>query len=166
MAQPIKKSITNPPKPHKKQTTRAARIKKIRERAKKNHEYGTSKLEERFARDFLDKLGVEYVYQYKMESIGRYLDFFLPQFRVAVEVDGDYYHSYGLLYEQMSPMQKKNKRVDEQKNHWCLINGIPLVRIWEHDINKHPQKVLTMLKDLLHLYQDKKRLDDDKKRRH
>ena len=36
-------------------------------RSKRPHpEYGTSKLEERFARNFLDKLGIKYVYQYKI----------------------------------------------------------------------------------------------------
>ena len=109
-------------------------------------EYGTSKLEERFAKNFLDKLGIEYKYQFKMESIGRYLDFYIPSCNVAIEVDGDFFHSYGLVYEQMNPMQKKNRRVDEQKNHWCAINCIKLIRIWEHDINDHPEAVMEMLK--------------------
>lgn len=109
-------------------------------------EYGTSKLEERFAKNFLDRLGIEYVYQFKMESIGRYLDFYIPSCEVAIEVDGDFYHSYGLVYEQMNPMQKRNRRVDEQKNHWCAVNCIKLIRIWEHDINQRPEAVLEMLK--------------------
>jgi very-short-patch-repair endonuclease len=113
-------------------------------------EYGTSKLEKRFAENFLDKLGIEYVYQFKMVSIGRYLDFYIPSCNVAIEVDGDFYHSYGLVYEQMNPMQKKNKRVDEQKNHWCAVNCIKLIRIWEHDINEHPEKVMEMLREELH----------------
>lgn len=113
-------------------------------------EYGTSKLEERFAKNFLDRLGIEYVYQFKMESIGRYLDFYIPSCNVAIECDGDYFHAYGLIYEQMSPMQKKNKRVDKQKNHWCAVNCIKLIRIWEHDINEHPEKVMEMLKEELH----------------
>lgn len=125
-------------------------------------EYGTSKLEERFAKNFLDRLGVEYIYQFKMASIGRFLDFYIPSCNVAIEVDGDFYHSYGLVYEQMSPMQKKNKRVDEQKNHWCAINCIKLLRIWEHDINEHPEAVLEMLRreleSGLHEEEKKKRM--------
>lgn len=125
-------------------------------------EYGISKLEERFAKNFLDRLGVEYIYQFKMTSIGRFLDFYIPSCNVAIEVDGDFYHSYGLVYEQMSPMQKKNKRVDEQKNHWCAINCIKLLRIWEHDINEHPEAVLEMLRreleSGLHEEEKKKRM--------
>ena len=135
-------------------------------RKRKHPEYGTSKLEEKFAKEFLDKLNVKYIYQFKMESIGRYLDFYLPEEHMAIEIDGDFYHSYGLTYEQMSPMQKKNKRVDEQKDHWAIINGIPLLRIWEHDINKHPSKVLKLLKDKLYYCKKQKEIEDEKKKRH
>lgn len=133
---------------------------------RKHKEYGTSKLEERFAKDFLEKLGVEYVYQFKAESIGRYFDFYLPQEHILVEVDGDYYHSFGLVYEEMSPMQKRNKRVDEQKDHWALINGIPLIRIWEHDINNHPEKILKMLKNKFSTAKENKIQKDKRKLRH
>ena len=119
------------------------KFKYIRPRFQK---YGTSKLEERFAHDFLDVLGVDYIYQFEAKSIGRYFDFYIPKSNVLIEVDGDFYHSYGLVYEQMSPMQKKNKRVDEAKNHWALVNGIKLIRIWEHDINDHREAVMAMLK--------------------
>ena len=44
-------------------------------RKRKHPEYGTSKLEEKFAKEFLDKLNVKYIYKFKMESIGRYWTF-------------------------------------------------------------------------------------------
>jgi len=132
---------------------------------RKHPEYGTSKLEDRFAKDFLDKLGIVYESQYKAESIGRYYDFYLPSSNVLIEVDGDYYHSYGLLYEQMSPMQKKNKRVDEQKDKWAREHNINLIRIWEHDINKNPSKVLNMLKEKLSEYSLKYQKEQEKKQR-
>ena len=71
MAQPIKKSVGKKPIKRKKQTTRAARVREIRKKMKGSQEFGTSKLEERFAKNFLDKLGLNYTYQYKMVSIGR-----------------------------------------------------------------------------------------------
>lgn len=132
----------------------------------KHQEYGTSKLETRFAENFLDKLGVKYIYQYKMESIGRFLDFYLPEENIAIEIDGDYYHSYGLLYEEMSPMQKHNARVDKQKNHWCHINCIKLIRIWEHDINKNPSKVMGMLKEEFHTSREQENKKKMKRQRH
>lgn len=154
MAQPIKNSIT--PQKKKKPTIKGKR---------KHKEYGTSKLEEKFARDFLDKLKVKYIYQFKAESIGRYYDFYLPDNQLLIEVDGDYYHSKNLVYEEMSPMQKRNKRVDKQKDHWALINGIPIIRIWESDINKHPEKVMAMLKEKLYLCKEEKEIKDRKKYR-
>jgi very-short-patch-repair endonuclease len=134
-------------------------------RKRRHKEYGTSKLEEKFARDFLDKLKVNYVYQFKAESIGRYYDFYLPDNGLIIEVDGDYWHSKGLVYEEMTPTQKKNRRVDKQKDHWALINGIPILRIWESDINKHPEKVMETLKERLYLSKGEKEIKERKKYR-
>lgn len=155
MVQPIKNKNIKPV------TKKTSSVK----RKRKHKEYGTSKLEEKFARDFLDKLKINYVYQFKAESIGRYYDFYLPDNQLLIEVDGDYYHSRGLVYEEMSPMQKKNRRVDKQKDHWALINGIPILRIWEGDINKHPEKVMEMLKERLYLSKEEKEIKDRKKYR-
>lgn len=137
-----------------------------RKYVRKHKEYGTSKLEERFAHDFLDKLGIEYIYQFKAESIGRYFDFYIPESETIIEVDGDFFHSYGLVYEEMSPMQKRNRRVDEQKNHWCAVNCLKLIRIWEHDIDKHPVKVMEMLRKELRSAAENVRKKNEMKMRH
>lgn len=114
---------------------------------RKHPEYGTSNLETKFSKEFLDILGLTYQTQYKAESIGRYYDFYIPSCNTLIEVDGDHYHSYNILYENMSPMQKKNHRVDKIKNKWAREHNIPLIRIWEHDINKNGKKVMEMLKE-------------------
>lgn len=137
-------------------------IKKSIERSKKPHpKYGTSKLEKKFAKEFLDKLGVEYEEQFEAKDIKRFFDFKIKG-RVLIEIDGDYYHSYGKVYEEMNPMQKKNARVDALKNKWAHSNGYKLIRIWEHDINENPKKVMKLLRDELNII-DKK---EDKKKRH
>ena len=133
---------------------------------KKKKEYGTSKLEERFAKEFLDKLKIKYIYQFKAESIGRFYDFYLPEDNLIIEVDGSYWHSYGLLYEEMTPTQKRNRRVDKQKDHWALINGIPILRIWEHDINNNPEKVISILKEKVGYARKQKEINDNKRKRH
>lgn len=158
MAQPIKKNT---------QIVKRKNAGTPQQKKKRKHkEYGTSKLEERFAKNFLDKLGVKYVYQFKAESIGRYYDFYLPYEMVLIEVDGDYWHSKNVLYENMTPTQKRNKRVDKLKDHWAKINGLPLIRIWEEDINKHPEKVLKMLQEKLITTQINKRNKEEKNKRH
>lgn len=158
MPQPIKKKITL-----KKTTTKA----KPRKRSDRPHpKYGTSKLEDRFAKDFLEKMGVKYERQYEAKDIGRFYDFFIPAARLLNEVDGDFYHGYGLLHEQKNPMQKHNEWVDRQKDMWAASHGIPVLRIWEHDINEHPEKVRKILKEYIGEYTEKKEKKDNKNKRH
>ena len=121
-------------------------------------QFGTSKLEEKFAREFLDKIGVEYVYQYKAESIGRYFDFRIKPYGPIIEIQGSYWHGDKRLYEEseLNSIQKRNKRVDEKKFKWCQMNGIPIIYIWEKDINSNPGGVLNYLREKLKKYITKK----------
>ena len=172
MAQPVKKGGTYQ-KPRsktvrkKKKLTREEIIKRNIERSKKPHpKYGTSKLEKKFAKEFLEKLGIKYEEQFEAKDIKRFYDFFLNDYRVLIEIDGDFYHGYGKLHEEKSPMQKRNARVDEIKNEWAALHGYPLIRIWEHDINENPQKVLDMLRDRLGIEMEKLIIKENKKKRH
>lgn len=130
--------------------------------------FGTSKLERDFARDFLEKLKVRYIWQFEAKDIGRFYDFFLPDHNLIIEVDGSYFHSDPRLVKEseMNPMQKRNKRVDELKNKWALMHGIPIVRIWEKDIREQPTKVLSELKKLLSIEEKKVVLAEKKNKRH
>lgn len=66
--------------------------KKVKGNSHRFHpKYGTSKLEEDFAHNFLDKLGIEYVYQFEAKDIGRYYDFYCKDHNLIIEVDGDYW---------------------------------------------------------------------------
>lgn len=172
MAQPVKKGGTYQ-KPRsktvkkKKKLTREEIIKRNIERSKKPHpKYGTSKLEKKFAREFLDKLGVRYEEQFEAKDIKRFYDFYLSEYRVLIEIDGDYFHGYGKVHEEKSPMQKRNERVDRIKDEWAVSHGYPLIRIWEHDINENPQKVLDMLRQRLGVEEEKLIIKENKKKRH
>lgn len=159
-----KTSKTPPPKPKT--------VKKRSIKVKKPHpKYGTSKLEDDFAKQFLDKLGVEYCRQFEARDIGRFYDFAILGKRdkegnlanggkpLLIEVDGNYFHSDPRLYEEekLSPMQKKNRRVDEYKNRWALMHGYPLMRIWESDIRKNPKEVMKRLKERLFIMEEENR---------
>jgi very-short-patch-repair endonuclease len=172
MAQPIKKGGTYQ-KPRsktvrkKKKLTREEIIKRNIERSKKPHpKYGTSKLEKKFAREFLEKLGIRYEEQFEAKDIKRFYDFYLPDYQVIIEIDGDFYHGYGKVHEEKNPMQKRNARVDEIKNEWAALHGYPLIRIWEHDINENPEKVLDMLRERLGVEMEKLIIKENKKKRH
>ena len=68
MAQPVRNKSVSERKNPKKKTV-----------AKRKHpKYGTSKLEEKFAKEFLDKLGVRYERQFEAKEIKRFYDFYLP----------------------------------------------------------------------------------------
>jgi very-short-patch-repair endonuclease len=57
-------------------------------------------------------------------------------------------------------------RVDEYKNRWALAHGIPILRIWEKDINERPAQVLETLRRRLGLEKEKAILTENKNKRH
>lgn len=110
MKQPVRKQV-NSESSKKEVKKRKPRSKT----AKRKHPlYGTSKLEEDFARNFLDKLGVKYVYQFEAKDIGRFFDFFIPNKDgsyggLIIEVDGNFWHGDPKLFEgkELGKIQKK-----------------------------------------------------------
>lgn len=46
------------------------------------------------------------------------------------------------------------------------MHGIPILRIWESDIRKHPKEVLEMLEKTFKTRKEYIRLDENKKKRH
>lgn len=130
--------------------------------------FGTSKLEQDFAEQFLDKLGVEYIWQFEAKDIGRFYDFYLPLHRLLIEIDGSYFHSDPRVVneDKLSPMQKKNKRVDKYKDEWALLHGIPMMRIWEKDIRENPSGVMKELKERLYIEGEVNRKKNEKNKRH
>lgn len=155
------------PIPKKKNVTRVktTRLSKEVKKKRPHPKYGTSKLEDYFAENFLDVLGVKYVRQYEAKEIGRFYDFKIENGPI-VEVDGDYYHSYGLTYEEKNPMQKHNQWVDKIKDEWALSHGIPILRFWEHDIHDNPENVMKTLKESIGKYTEKQKKIKEKNRRH
>jgi len=146
---PNKKNSTT--KTSNNKDSRLPKLAKPMKEKKKHADFGTSQLEQDFAKDFLDKLGVEYIWQFEAKEIGRFFDYYIIKSNVILEVDGDYWHGYGLVREQMNPTQKKSMRIDREKDAWAALHGIPVIRIWEHDIRNNPSEVMKMLKEKLYL---------------
>lgn len=169
MRQPIRKKSDGKPVAKKKRVI----LKKPNGKADIPHpKYGTSKLEDYFASNFLDKLGLNYERQFEAKEIGRFYDFCVRTdggSPILIEVDGDYYHANPDKIDEskLSPMQKKNKRVDEWKNEWALKHCIPIIRIWEDDIRNYPKKVMDMLKNRFYLMknEEEKKKEKSKGRR-
>lgn len=140
----------------------------VNAKKRKHKQYGTSKLEEYFAHEFLEKNNISYIYQFEAKDIGRFYDFYLPDYRILIEIDGDYYHSNPDKYkeEDLNRMQKHNKKVDEYKNKWALMRGIPLIRIWENDIRNNPEKVNLALSQIIGIQKRKIILENERKKHH
>lgn len=133
-----------------------------------NHpEYGTSNLEEKFAKEFLDKLNISYIRQFKAESIGRYYDFRIIPEGPIFEINGSYWHSDPRLYEDnnLTPTQKKNKRVDKIKKKWADEHKISIYYFWEKDINETPELILSEIKEIIKNENNKRLLIETKKKR-
>lgn len=162
MKQPIKKNIKKNIKPSK------AKVVKVKTKTKCHPKYGTSKLEDDFAKQFLDKLGVKYEYQFEAKDIGRFYDFYLTEHRLLIEVDGDFWHGNPDKYDQnnLRGHQKRAQRIDEHKTKWALLHGIPIMHIWEDDIRNNPKKVLNELKERLNICEKENKKKEDKKKRH
>lgn len=179
-------------KSSKKNCDRKIKRKKLNNR-KNSQKYGTSKLEETFAKNFLDKLGLIYVYQYEAKEIKRFYDFAVTCFTekdyimenkdgircvkqdgqyfkpdLLIEIDGDYYHGNPLKYsdKELSPMQKHNKFVDKLKTHWAGMNCITLIRFWEYDIKNNPEKVINEILKYISIGNKKKKILENKNKPH
>ena len=169
-------------------------MKPVRKRASSKHqEYGTSKLETYFAHEFLDKLGLRYIYEYEAKDIGRFYDFaivdndgvdFLTEEKngitgvvqkgqnvpvsVIIEVDGSYVHGDPRVVNggKLNRMQRKNKFVDTIKDLWCERHGYRLVRVWEYDIRHDPSGVMSMLEKVMEECALKKKSSEWRKKPH
>ena len=117
--------------------------------------FGTSKLEQDFATNFLDKLGVDYIWQYEAKDIGRFFDYKIVNGPI-IEIQGSYWHGDKRLYEEkdLNETQKKNIMVDELKRKWALMHSIPIYYFWEKDIRENPSKVMDDLKKILRIKRD------------
>lgn len=189
MKQPVRGKSKSVKKQRKNSKTRSNPFKKHVHK----EEYGTSKLERDFAREFLDREDLIYTYQYEARDIKRYFDFAVTlydnypfkfenkdglrsiiqedrKFMIAflIEVDGDYYHGNPKVIDEkrLNPMQKHNRFVDGLKNEWALKHGIRLVRFWEDDIRNNPISVKKRLKKEIEAAKKRMFIVENKKKPH
>lgn len=140
MKQPVKKKKIKP------NITTIGKVISKRKKEKPKEDLDGSGLETYFRINFLEKLGIEYIQQFKAEDIGRFYDFYLTDYQCIIEIDGSYFHQDPRMFEKANRMQKRNKRVDEVKNKWAIDNGFLLLRFWEYDIYNNPQMIIDELK--------------------
>lgn len=179
MKQPIRNTHKKKRVNKSKNTTKV--VKKPSKPKTKEAKYGTSKLEKDFANEFLVKYGINFIYEYEAKDIKRYYDFAIVSKKakyitenkeglnsiiqgiqhtpidLLIEIDGGYWHSDPRIVDEskLNAIQKHNKMVDEIKDKWARLHGIPLIRIWEYDIRHDPKKVLSELKKYIRIEEPK-----------
>ena len=108
----------------------------------KDSHINSSKLETFFEERVLKPLNVKYSDQKKVST--KYYDFYLPEYNLLIEVDGDYYHAKD-RDKKLNEMQKKNIVNDHKKNIIANSKGYNIIRFWESTIKN---KTLTVIKEL------------------
>lgn len=158
----ISKALSNVPKSetHKKNLSKAQiklwdneekrekqRIKKINYLKQTNFKDKKTNLESEFE-SILLQLGVNYEYQFEFKHY--HFDFYLMDYNILIEVDGDFFHCNPNTKhkEPKYPIQEQTVRNDKKKNALCL-GSIQLERFWEYDINNHKDKVIKRLMKLI-----------------
>lgn len=90
----------------------------------------------------LNKIGLYPEIQYPLEIT--LIDFAFPNKKLAIYVDGCYWHS---CPEHFPEKKKDNK--DNYINEFLRRKGWNVIRIWEHDINKNINNVVYKIKEIV-----------------
>lgn len=64
-----------------------------------------------------------------------YLDFLLPQRRLAIEVHGEQHRKYSKYFHGSPSGFTKQRERDRRKAEWCELNGLVLVALHDNDID-------------------------------
>lgn len=106
-----------------------------------------SLLEMRFE-TFLQTLDFKYISSYYINTKNHHFifDFYLPDYNILIEVDGDFWHCNPINHSTpVCKTQEINIKNDQIKNQWAQENGYKLLRFWEHDINNNIKQVKQIL---------------------
>lgn len=82
----------------------------------------------------LKRRGVNYQKQVPLCNIA-IVDFYLPEYRITIQCDGDYWHNL-----------PERKIKDEEQNKVLLFNGFNVFRFWEYEIDRDVKSCVDKLK--------------------
>jgi very-short-patch-repair endonuclease len=115
----------------------------------KNGDFGKTKtLPHKLLSNVLEDLKIKYEEEKSLYYWN--FDFYLIDYDVYIEVDGDYWHSNPKFYPNgpETKSQKINYTRDISKNNYCKKNNIKLMRFWENDIITNKESIICKLKEL------------------
>jgi len=72
-----------------------------------------------------------------------YLDFYLPNIKLAVEVHGQQHYKYTAFFHASAQDFLNQKRNDADKKEWCEANSITLIELpYNEDEEKWKQRII------------------------
>lgn len=101
----------------------------------------------------LDGMEVDFESQ---KILGEFIyDFYLPEYKLFIEVDGDYYHGHPDKYaiNELNAMQRRVKQNDIIKEKLAKGLKYGLLRFWERDINDDEETVKRTITAYINGYQ-------------
>lgn len=116
-------------------------IEKIRNATIKQMQEGKikkTKIEEKIEK-FLIQEKINYIYSYILNQ--RQYDFYLKDYKILIEADGDYWHGNPQIYEELTDRQILKQKDDKIKNRIAIENKFKIIRFWEYDIHNNFEKV-------------------------
>lgn len=106
--------------------------KKLREMNAIQQTHNPTKLE-LLGYSLLDKLGIDYIKQFEVKD--KFLvDAFIPEYKIVIQFDGDYWHGNPRKYPVLTERQKKQVKRDRAQDAYLISCGYRVIRIWESDL--------------------------------
>lgn len=102
--------------------------------------------EENALKEFLDKNGIRYITNTRSIIKPYELDFYISDRKLAIEMNGVYYHSLD---------SGKNRNYHKRKTELCEKENIQLIHIWEDEWCMKRDIILSMLKSKLGILDNK-----------
>lgn len=103
----------------------------------------SSKVERNFART-LTRFGIKYKKQYELNN--KFYDYYLPEYNLLIEIDGNYWHGNTNYYPILNKLQRNQKIKDKEKNIIAKVFGYDLLRLWEHEV-KNEKKCIKKINE-------------------
>ena len=127
------------PEEYKRLKSKAGKISNL-----KKEKYKINKLEKRVKNELENR---KLNFEYSVIICFKQFDFGNKEFRILLEVQGDYWHANPLIYknENLTFTQKKNIEKDKEKVKFAQDYNFKLFHIWENDIKNNNFDVIDQI---------------------
>ena len=102
---------------------------------------------ERTVANILELLGIKYIREYRIDKFR--IDFYLPEFKTAIEVDGEHhFDDEAFMDANKEDKLYKRQKLDKEKELILEEHNIKLIRIPYYELKNPKQVALKITKEL------------------